>query len=74
MRRMEKHEFEIRAYYKTELALIYCPEMSQRGALRRFNKWLKKNPRLAYLLDESDFTPRQVQQIVDELGEPSTRL
>lgn len=71
---MEKHEFEIRAYYKTELALIYFPEMSQRGALRRFNKWLKKNPRLAYLLDESDFTPRQVQQIVDELGEPSTRL
>jgi hypothetical protein len=65
-----KNEFEIRAYYKTELAMIYSPEMSQRGALRRFNKWLKKNPRVAYLQDENDFTPRQVQQIVEELGEP----
>lgn len=67
-------EFEIRAYYKAELAMAYCPEMSQRGALRRFNKWLEKNPRLTYLLEESDFTPRQVQQIVEEIGLPTTTI
>ncbi len=65
-----KKEFEIKAYYKAELATVYCSEMSPRGALRRFNKWLKRNPRLNSLLNENDFTPRQVQQIVEELGDP----
>lgn len=62
--------FEVRAYYKSELAMVYSPRMSRRGALRRFNRWLARNPRLAYLLDENDLTPSQVQQIVDEIGEP----
>lgn len=67
---MNDKSFEIRTYGKAELAMIYSPQMSKRGALRRFNKWLERNPRLASLLDENDFTPKQVQQIVDEVGTP----
>ena len=71
---MSENVFEIRAYYKSELAMAYSPNLSQRNALRRFNKWIEKNPRLNYLLDENDFTPNQVQQIVDEVGLPSTKI
>lgn len=66
----EQMSFKVRAYYKSELAMIYCPRMPRRNALRRFNRWLEKNPRLAYLLKKNDLTPSQVQQIVDEIGEP----
>ena len=67
---MNTKAFEIRAYYKSELAMIYFPDMTRRGAVRRLNNWLKINPRLADLVDVSDFTPVQVALIVSEVGEP----
>ena len=67
---MNTKAFEIKAYYKSELAMIYFPDMTRRGAVRRLNNWLKINPRLADLVDVSDFTPVQVALIVSEVGEP----
>jgi hypothetical protein len=67
---MKQEPFEIKAYYKSELAMIYYPKMTRRGAIRRLNNWLKKNRNLSNLLELNDFTPSQVQQIVDEFGEP----
>ncbi len=64
------NEMKIKAYYKSELAMIYFPQMTKRGAMRRLNNWLRINKNLAYLVDVNDFTPLQVQQIVDEIGEP----
>ena len=67
---MNEKKFEIRAYYKSELAMIYFPQMSRRNAVSRLNGWLRINRNLSYLLEINDFTPSQVQQIVDECGEP----
>lgn len=67
---MADKTFEIRAYYKSELAMIYFPDMTRRGAVRRLNNWFKVNPRLADLVDANDFTPIQVALIVSEVGEP----
>ena len=67
---MSEKEFEIKAYYKSELAMIYFPKMTKRGAMRRLNNWFRINRNLAYLVDVNDFTPNQVRQIVDEVGEP----
>ena len=72
MRRMEKHEFEIRAYGKSELAMMYAPELTESGAWKKLKRWMKINPRLRHLLKSSGntFTPKQIRRIVDELGEP----
>ncbi len=67
---MNEKKFEIKAYYKSELAMIYFPQMTRRGATRRLNNWLRINKNLAYLVDVNDFTPIQVRQIVDEVGAP----
>lgn len=67
---MADKAFEIRAYYKSELAMAYFPDMTRRGATRRLNNWLRINPRLADLADLNDFTPVQVALIVSEVGEP----
>ena len=67
---MNEKKFEIKAYYKSELAMIYFPQMTRRGATRRLNNWFRINQNLAYLVDVYDRTPNQVQQIVDEVGDP----
>ena len=67
---MNEKKFEIKAYYKSELAMIYFPQMTRRGATRRLNNWFRINQNLAYLVDVNDFTPIQVRQIVDEVGAP----
>lgn len=67
---MNEKKFEIKAYYKSELAMIYFPQMTRRGATRRLNNWFRINQNLAYLVDVYDLTPNQVQQIVDEVGAP----
>ena len=65
-------DFEIRAYGKSELAMMYAPELTESGARSRLRTWFKANPRLRYLLKVKGkiFTPRQVQKIVHEVGEP----
>ena len=67
---MSDKAFEIKAYYKSELAMIYFPDMTRRGATRRLNNWLKINPRLSHLADLNDFMPSQVDLIVKDCGEP----
>ena len=68
---MEK-EFEIRTYGKSELAMMYAPELTESGARSRLRTWFKANPRLRCLLKAKGriFSPRQVRKIVDEVGEP----
>ena len=65
-------EFKIRAYGKTELALLYAPELTQSGALKKLRRWMRINPRLRQLLRVKGrvYTPKQVRRIVEELGEP----
>ena len=69
---MENEKFVIRAYGKSELAMMYFPNSSKRSALRKLQHWISINPRLSVLIGSSGnyFTPKEVQQIVDEVGEP----
>lgn len=69
--------FTIRTYDKTELARLYLGRFSDRVALRRFNEWLQRSPQLWQALKQMGvdhstryYTPRQVEVIVEHLGEP----
>ena len=64
--------FRIKAYGKSELAMIYFPRLTKKGAMKKLESWLRKNPRLCYLIRKGiyDYTPKQVRQIVEEVGEP----
>ena len=71
--RMTDETFTIRAYGKSELAMMYFPNSSsKRSALRKLQHWISINPRLSALIGSSGnyFTPKEVQLIVDEVGEP----
>lgn len=70
-------EFILRSYGRTELALLYNPDMSPEGAYRRLRKWISVYPNLENELMRRGkrpkarvYTPAQVQAIVDALGEP----
>jgi hypothetical protein len=70
---MENETFVIRAYGKSELAMMYFPNSSsKRRALRKLQHWISINPRLSALIGSSGnyFTPKEVQLIVNEVGEP----
>ena len=69
---MSDEEFEIKAYGKSELAMMYAPELTESGAWKKLKRWMKLNPRLRHLLKSGSntFTPRQIRRIVNELGEP----
>ena len=69
---MKNEEFKIRAYGKSELAMMYFPESTKNGALKKLNRWFAINPRLEQLLKgkATTYTPKQVQLIVNEVGEP----
>ena len=69
---MKQEPFVIRAYGKSELALLYLPKHSKRGALKLLKHWIKLNPRLRKLVKSKGyyFTPREVRAMVEELGEP----
>lgn len=62
---------------KAQLAALYAPCLSERGALKRLQAWIDFNPRLARALERAGFrkrqkllTPRQVDIIYRYLGEP----
>ena len=70
-------EFEIRAYTKKELALMYFPNSSPRTAVNHLMAWIRRCTRLwqqlqatGYNVTSKAFTPRQVKAIVEELGSP----
>lgn len=69
--------FLIRSYGKGELAMCYIHGVTQQAAVNRFNNWIRKAPGLEQRLLEMgmsrtgrNYTPAQVQAIVDAFGEP----
>ncbi len=77
---MENHnqkEFKVRAYGRTELAMLYCPGLKPQSAYKRLLAWITVSPELseALLVDGKPmksrvFTPYDVALIVKFLGEP----
>lgn len=69
---MNNEKFTIRAYGKSELAMLYRNDLCKKSALKSLKTWLEANPRLAYLSKTKahSFTPKQVKMIVEEVGEP----
>ena len=69
--------FPIRSYGKGELACLYIHNVQQASAVKEFNIWIRKAPGLEQRLLEMgmsrtgrNYTPAQVQAIVDVFGEP----
>ncbi len=69
--------FKIRAYGRTELALLYCPGVGEQAAYRKMNDWIDRFPGLRRSLEDNgmsprkrSYTPAQVRLIVNALGEP----
>lgn len=67
----------IRQYGRTELAMLYSPDIAPESAWKKLRKWIDLSPGLrdrllAYGYDGSQriFTPMQVRFIIDALGEP----
>lgn len=67
----------IRAYGKSELAMLYFPGSQPRTALNHLMAWIKRcRPLMAeldgmgYRTSDKWFTPRHVSAIVSHLGEP----
>lgn len=69
---MNMKAFRIRSYGKSELAMMYFPNLTQETAMSKFREWLRINPRLQHLISRSShtYTPKQVRLIVGEVGEP----
>ena len=72
---MEKQtDFRFRSYGRTELALLYNPCLTPKAAYRKLVGWIDHYPglavRLAELPGSRSYTPAQVREIVEALGEP----
>lgn len=73
----ETGTFRIRAYGRTELALLYNPHLSAGRAYLKLKEWIAHVPGLQGRLSANGYdgtcrtwTPAQVALIVDALGEP----
>lgn len=69
--------FVVRTYLKSELAHLYNPQLTLKNATQVLRRWINHNTELHQALIRSgyweynrSFTPRQVQIIIDLLGEP----
>ena len=69
--------FKIKEYGRTELALIYLPDLTAQSAWRKLRGWIENNASLSdelYMLgydgSQRSFTPRMVSRIVYYLGTP----
>ena len=71
-RDMSEREFKIRAYGKSELAMLYFPGDSPENALKKLRCWFAKNKKLKHFVsrEKKYYTPKQVRIIIEELGEP----
>ena len=69
---MQDEKFVIRAYGKSELAMLYLPKHSKTTALKLLKSWLAFNPRLRSVAKSKSkyYSPKQVKMIVEEIGEP----
>lgn len=70
-------QFEIRQYGRTELALLYSPQITPEAAWKKLKVWIGHFPGLTHQLQalgydprQRTFTPAQVTAIVGALGEP----
>jgi hypothetical protein len=70
-------DFQIRTYGKSELALLYLPDVTAHAARRTLNAWINLSPGLSDRLHQTGlspsahyYTPAQVRMIVEALGEP----
>lgn len=77
---IEEKKFEMRAYDKVELALLYCPGRSAESALKTLMRWIKQCQPLmqalggiGYNVRRHRFLRQEVEQIVRHLGEPEKR-
>ncbi len=66
-----------RLYGRTELAQLYCPELTPDAAWRKLKRWITLNrdltrdlQALGYTPSQRTFTPRMVSSIFHWLGEP----
>lgn len=70
--------FQIRQYGKSELAMLYFPNArTASGALNNLNFWIDTKPGLRQKLREIGmpkkahfFIPKEVELIVNDIGEP----
>lgn len=55
-----------------ELAQLYFPYITQKAAARKLSMWISINPTLSAMIPKNTrtFTPKQVQLIFNEIGEP----
>ena len=70
--RMKNEDFVIRYYGKSELAMLYFPDDNKENALYKLRIELKLNPNLRHLVSKNArrYSPKDVKQITDELGDP----
>lgn len=73
----EEPKFVIKSYLKADLALMYHPSMTQRGAMTKMRRWINLNSELKKRMTEAQvsalthqYTPRQVAILAEFLGEP----
>ena len=50
--------FQIRTYKKKELAHLYCPDITERCAIRTLTRWIRRNKELYAALLHTGYTPR----------------
>ena len=62
-----------RTFKRTELAMLYFPEIQPRSAWQKLRHWICINPQLCRLdqTGRRTFSPAEVTLIFDVLGEPS---
>ena len=63
-----------RTFKRTELAMLYFPEIQPRSAWQKLREWICNNPQL-HRLDQTgrrSFTPAEVTLIFEVLGEPDS--
>ncbi len=68
---------KLKAYKKSELAVAYAPNITERAALNRLNLWIRENNELVRRLEETCYSPyqkvftlKQVALLFEYLGEP----
>ena len=49
--------FQIRTYKKKELAHLYCPDITERCAIRTLTRWIRRNKELYAALLHTGYTP-----------------
>lgn len=70
-------EFKSKSYGYAELACLYLPTLNKRSASNQLRNWINRNEALKKSLiaagvqdRQKIYTPKQVQIIIEHLGEP----